>query len=157
MPRLDTFNDTNNRPQIGIYSYSKSKNDKKASGQFDFNVSTIRDPAGQKQFAGLNGTHPEVRDWVAVDKRISIIIADCLILADDLIKPKGVIGSEKSACKWLSFSFSDFHGKWTAPAVAESVANALSDEGYLVAVHHQAVPKEQVFCRDLLSTQLCLP
>ena len=125
------------RPNIGVYSGTENKH---PIGQFKFNVSTFRDPAGQVQFkqkdsneAGLNGTVPEVRDWVAKDRRVPIIVKECRLLAEDLIAPQA---DGKAVSAWLSFSFVDYHGRWIAPAIAELVANHLSEAGFNVLVHH---------------------
>ena len=130
------------RPNIGIYSGTETKH---PVGQFEFDVSKFRDPAGQVQFrlqelkeAGINGTTPEVRDWVAKDRRVPIIISECRLLAEDLISPKT---DGKPISAWLSFSFVDTHGKWIAPAVAELVANHLSDAGFNILVHHAGLKK----------------
>ena len=147
MPRT-TWTDSANKPEIGVFSFGKNIGDKSPlTVQFEFDVAALRDPAGQKQFVGSNGTFPLVIDWVGEDRRVPIIIKDCLLLADDLAKPKIKEGSSvaKPISQWLSFSFRDFHGKWIAPAVAEKVANALSDAGYVVAVHHQSLPRELWF------------
>ncbi len=141
MPRTELTVNKERRPQIGIYSGGVGKG---AAGQFEFNVSLLRDPTGQKQFSGMNGTHGNVIEWVKQDKRVQIIVKDCLILADDLIKPKHKEGKEpEAACAWLSLAFRDHHGKWIAPAVSEIVADALDKAGYLVAVHHGGIPKEE--------------
>ena len=144
MPRVK-FSTSGVRPEIGIFSYGSSKEASETSGQFEFDVSSLRDPSGQKQFNGFNGVYPNVRDWVGTDRRVPIIIRDCLLLADDLIKPKPQGDSKvpKAMSVWLSFSFKDFHGKWIAPAVAELVAERLSKEGFNVAVHHKCIPEEQ--------------
>ena len=144
MPRVK-FSTSGVRPEIGIFSYGSSKEASEASGQFEFDVSSFRDPGGQKQFAGTNGLYPDVRDWVGTDRRVPIIIRDCLLLADDIIRPKPQANSNvpKALSVWLSFSFKDFHGTWIAPAVAELVANSLSEAGFNVAVHHKCIPEDQ--------------
>lgn len=148
--RVD-FNDLKNKPDIGVYSSGSKSPVGVASGQFEFNVSYLRDPAGQKLFVGLNGTYPDVRDWVKEDRRVPVIVKDCLILADDIRKPKTRAGGQNGPMStWLSFSFQDFHGKWVAPAVAELVANALSEAGYNVAVHHKGLPPEAQFSSNTL-------
>lgn len=142
---LTTWTDALKKPEIGVFSFGKNIGDKSPlTAQFEFDVASLRDPAGQKQFVNLNGTFPDVISWVFEDRRVPIIIKDCLLLADDLAKPKLREGSSvaKPIGTWLSFSFRDFHGKWIAPAVAEKVADALSDAGYLVAVHHQSLAKD---------------
>lgn len=143
MPRVK-FTDTasNDGSKIGVYSFG----DKVGGGpaaQFEFDVTKLRDPAGQKQFSGMNGTNPAVRAWVSADKRVEAILNQCLILADDLIKPKqretsGVIRYDPVST-WLSFAFRDYHGKWASPAIAELVADALDKEGYQVYVIHHSL------------------
>ena len=124
------------KPQIGVYSFgARFKEIPKA--QFEFDVSKLRDPQGQKQFAGAAGWDPAVRDWVKADPRIAGIINDCRLWAEDLLKERPQGGTNPSAIScWTSFSFRDFHGKWAAPAVAELVADALSKDGWRVSVHH---------------------
>ena len=140
MPRV-AFSSKGDRPQIGIYSYGTSKQ-QDYTGQFEFDVSLLRDPAGQKQFLGFNGLYPQVRDWVGVDRRVPIIIRDCQLFADDMALPKPKEGQDKPApiSPYISFAFKDFHGKWIAPAVAELVADVLSKKGFRVAIHHRGIP-----------------
>ena len=118
--RVKSFVDKNPRPVVGIYSFG-SKNSSAPAAQFSFDVSAFRDPTGQKQFEGKDGTDPEVVKWVLCDDRARAVVAHCLLLADDLVKPKvrGDKAEPTAQSQWLSFSFKDFHGKWTAPAVAE--------------------------------------
>lgn len=140
MPRATSFNDPILKIEIGIFS-SMLKG-KARVGQYEFDVSTLRDPSGQVQFALVDGTFPQVRDWVKKDRRVPIIVKDCLLLSDDLMKPKKKNGEViKPLSVWLSFSFVDHHGKWAAPSVAEIVADALSEAGYVVAVHHACLQK----------------
>ena len=144
MPRFKSFSGSDTKPSIGVYSYP-TKGLSGVTAQFEFDVSGFRDPAGQKQFKGrtklseagslvpLNGVDSEVYEWVAKDPRIPAIIGDCRILAEDQIRPKA---DGKALSVWLSLSFKDYHGIWIAPAVAELVANALSDDGFNIVVHH---------------------
>lgn len=139
MPRIP-FNTKGERPQIGIYSYGNIQ-PQDFAGQFEFDVSTLRDPAGQQQFKGMNGLYPEVRDWVGSDRRVSIIIKDILLLSDDMAKPKAKEGKStpEPISPYVSFSFKDHHGKWISPAIAELVADVLIKEGFRVAVHHRGI------------------
>lgn len=144
MPRLTSVADKSMRPQIGVYSFGTVAQG--STGQFEYDVTQFRDPGGQKQFEGMNGTYPKVKQWMLQDRRVPIIIEDCLLLADDLVRAKQIDSNmTKSVSTWLSFAFKDFHGKWTAPAVAELVADALSDAGYVVVVYHASVPSEKVW------------
>jgi len=141
MPR--TTKNKPEKPQIGIYSH---KIGKIVGSQFEFDLLSFRDPAGQKQFTNMNGSYPAVRDWVKQDKRFPSLVQDCLLIADDLIKDKVREGKTVPAvCSWLSFSFKDYHGKWASVAVTELVADALSDAGYLVSVYHSGIPEEAVW------------
>lgn len=153
MPRATSVNDPNFKPQIGIYSYASTAQ-KSLAGQFEFDVSQFRDPQGQKQFFGRDicGIDAEVRDWVGQDRRVPVLIKECRLLAEDLIRPKqtGVtngVTQEKAPCQWLSISFKDFHGKWIAPAVAELVANALSDDGFTITVYHSGTKQAAAVAR----------
>ena len=124
------------KPNIGVYSGSI---DNHPQGQFEFNVTGFRDPSGQVQFksAGLaNGIYPDVRDWVGRDRRVPIILRDCRLIAEDLLANKS---DGKPVSSWLSFSFADHHGRWIAPAIAELVANHLSEAGFNVLVHHSGI------------------
>lgn len=143
MPRVP-FNSKGERPQIGIYSYGTVV-PQDFAGQFEFDVTTLRDPTGQQQFKGLNGLYPAVRDWVGSDRRVSIIIKDILLLADDMAKPKTKEGraQPEPISPYVSFAFKDYHGKWIAPAVAELVADILDKEGFRVAVHHRGIPLDE--------------
>ena len=129
------------RPQIGVYSWGSKTREKAPSAQFEFDVSQFRDPAGQKQFSKACGSDPDVRAWVCEDRRLPAVIDTCLLLAEDLLKPKKKGSGEEAISQWLSLAFRDYHGKWIAPAVAEAVANKLSDAGYIVMVIHHALPK----------------
>lgn len=148
MPRITSCTGKPNqtRPEVGVYSAGKEIGESKIAGQFEYDVTSFRDPTGQKQFAGLNGTYPQVRDWVSEDRRMAVLISECMLLADDMLEEKNIEGQKpKAASTWLSFSFRDYHGKWVAPAVAEAIANALSDAGYNVFVHHKDIPHVDQF------------
>lgn len=140
MPRVAFTKDA--KPQIGVYSAGK-RGGKATSGQFEFDVSTFRDPAGQSQFKGKDGTDLAVREWIKKDSKIQALVNDCLILADDMIKPKKHEGSStpSAASAWLSFIFRDHNGVWTAPAIGEIVTDALIAKGYTVAVYHSDLNK----------------
>ena len=153
MPRATSVNDPNFKPQIWIYSYATAAQ-KSMAGQFEFDVSQFRDPAGQKQFLGRDvcGIDAEVRDWVGQDRRVPALVKECRLLAEDLIRPKqtGItngVPQEKAPCQWLSISFRDHHGKWIAPAIAELVANALSDDGFTITVYHSSVKKVEAIAK----------
>src|SRR3990167_5418139 len=94
---------------VGIYSYG-IKGSVQPKAQFDFDLTKFRDPSGQKQFSGVLGTHVSVKEWMKDDERIAALIADCKLIADDLIKPKMRDGKAMAAqSAWLSFAFHDFH------------------------------------------------
>lgn len=128
------------KPSIGIYSFGDNCV-KPPAAQFEFNVSLFRDPIGQKQFNRAYGTQPDVRDWVAQDKRMPGVIQMCQLLAEDLIRPHKKGDHTESISSWLSISFKDHHGKWIAPAVAEAVANQLDADGFNVIVLHHELMK----------------
>lgn len=129
------------RPTIGVYSLGSVNGGDRQFSQFEFRVDKLRDPCGQKQFYGMSGRNVEVQTWLKVDERVDAITKECLLIADDLVKPKpredGTRTEVRPASTWLSFAFKDFHGKWIAPAMAEIVAQALSDVGYTVALFHR--------------------
>ena len=137
--RVTTF-DGQTKPNIGIYSFG-DKCQKPPAAQFEFNVSLFRDPVGQKQFGKAYGNSPDVRDWVAQDKRMPGVIEACQLLAEDLIRPHKKGDREETISSWLSIAFRDHHGKWIAPAIAESVANQLDKDGFVVIVLHHELPK----------------
>ena len=128
---------------IGIYSFGE-KGNVFPRVQFEWDCRSLRDPTGQKQFAALTGAHDSVKSWVKEDERVATIISCCRLIANDLIKPKArtTTGTTEivQISKWLSFSFKDFHGKWSAPAMAELVADALDLDGYKVTVVHYGLP-----------------
>lgn len=129
------------KPQIGVYSYGSKGIKGEISAQFEFDVTQFRDPSGQKQFKGAKGSDPDVRDWVCQDRRLPAILDMCILLAEDLLKPRKHGGTEEVISHWLSLAFKDHHGKWIAPAIAEAVANRLSDANYRVLVVHHDLQK----------------
>lgn len=131
------------KPQIGVYSYGYGTKQEAPQAQFEFDVSGFRDPVGQKQFNKALGTFPDVRDWVCEDRRVPAILDTCQLLAEDLLKPRPKGNTTEAMSVWVSFSFKDFHGKWISPAIAEAVANKLSETGYIVYVHHHALPASE--------------
>jgi len=144
VPRITSVNVEGVKPQIGIHSSAVAN--KGINAQFEYDVAPFRDPAGQKKFAGWNGTFPEVREWMKEDTRVGVVIKECLLLADDLIKPKDLDNKKgESVSNWLSIAFKDHHGQWASPAVAELVADALSLAGYVVVVYHGSLKKEAVW------------
>lgn len=139
MPRLSSHQDPQLKPNIGIYSFGPATNGQ-VNGQFEFDVTYFRDPQGQKQFQGKDGLDKDVIAWIRADRRIPILIKECSLLADDLLSPKGE--DKKKISTWVSFCFRDPHGKWISPAVAEIIADTLSDAGFNVIVSHQALLKK---------------
>lgn len=131
------------RASIGVYSFGtkNAPEPQRQFAQFEFDVSKLRDPQGQKQFSGSNGLDKRVQEWLKADTRISGLVLECLLIADDLVKFKTKVDGPKTelaqASSWLSLSFKEHHGKWTAPAIAEVVAIALSEAGYNVAIFHR--------------------
>jgi len=99
--------------------------------QFDFNVSKFRDPQGNANLMKLynDGQHIAVREWIKVDPRMQGILDASLMLAYDRITH----GEQK----FLSLAFRDFHAKWIARAIAEVVADHLSNAGFSVGVQHE--------------------
>ena len=147
MPRVSykTWSDRKDKgPAVGIYSFGANSSNGPAA-QFEFDVTLFRDPTGQKQFNGLNGTDPTVRDWVSSDRRIPAVLDHCTLLAKDLLTPriKNGHGDGEPISKWISFSFKDYHGKWIAPAVAEKVAERLTGLGFTVLVVHHTLKNDQ--------------
>ena len=144
--RVAVFNDTRNKPNVGVYSFGRLPGAETGgpAAQFEFDVSAFRDPAGQKQFIGLYGIAPGVRDWVCEDRRMPAILDQCLMLAEDLIRPHKKGESTEQLSHWLSISFRDHHGRWIAPAIAEAVANKLSDAGFIVVAIHNDIPKTEL-------------
>ncbi len=149
--RVKEFKPANDkmRPKIGVYSFG-TITDGGPNAQFEFDVSTFRDPAGQKQFAGALGIDPDVRDWVCEDRRVPAIVNMCEIIAEDLIRPHAKGEGTETLSQWLSFAFKDHHGKWIAPAIAEAVSNKLSEAGFIVITLHHDIPKPELIKRDLL-------
>ena len=143
---MSSDNSTAPKATIGIYSYG-SKGSVFPKTQFDFDLTKFRDPGGQKQFNGVIGTHSSVKEWMKEDERVSALISDCKLIADDLVKPKPRVDGSKTEVTaqsaWLSIAFHDFHGKWAAPAVAELVADALNDAGYTICVTHYGFSSSQ--------------
>jgi len=131
------------KPTIGVYSLGlkSNKGNAKQFAQFEFDVTKFRDPTGQKQFKGKSGLDKEVQAWVREDARVESVVKDCLLLADDLVtvrvKTEGSKTESTAASGWLSFAFRDHHGLWAAPAIAEIVARALSEKGYVVVIMHR--------------------
>lgn len=101
--------------------------------QFDFNVSKFRDPQGNAKLMKLyhDGQHVEVKEWIKIDPRMQGIIDATLLIAYDRLK--------HGIQKFLSIGFRDFHAKWISRAVAEIVADALSDAGFSVGVIHESL------------------
>lgn len=127
--------------QVGVFSFGREGIYQRPKAQFEFDVSNFRDPAGQKQFEGRTGFDPQVRDWVGDDRRIKAILETIQLIVEDLRAPVETGTAEnpkiEPRSKWISISFSDVQGRWISPAVAELVANYLSDKcGYDVLVRH---------------------
>ena len=104
--------------QIGIYSYKHGG--APADSQFEFDLERFRDPIGNQNLRKVaqDGTHAEVKKWIREDPRLPAILESVRLLAEDRIVHGGF--------KWISFAFTDFHGRWISRAVAEIVADSLS-------------------------------
>ena len=122
-----------NNPQVGVYSFS-TREGRMPNAQMEFDCSKLRDPQGQRQFSGYTGDGEQVRKWVAKDPRVDAIIQSCRMVAADLLTIQ--TGHSAARTDWVSFSFKDPQGKWISPAVAELVAEALSEDGWKVATEH---------------------
>ena len=84
--RVDDINNVDPKPVIAVYSFGTKSVGPRPQAQFEFNLSSMRDPTGQKQFAGeKDGRSAKVRQWVAEDDRVPGIISLCRMLADALI------------------------------------------------------------------------
>ena len=142
--RVEDVNTVDPKPVVGVYSFGSKVSTGRPQAQYEFDITTMRDPSGQKQFVKESDGRSElVRKWIGEDDRVPGIISFCRMLADDLVKPKTRTTENATrvepVSQWLSIAFYDFHGKWAAPAIAEIVADALSDDGYTVAVKHYAL------------------
>lgn len=94
-------------------------------------ASNFRDPIGQKQFKYLNGKSESVRDFVAKDPRVKVVIEEFCALAHVVIKEANE--------RYVSFGVSDRHGLYIAPAIVEMLADALRTEGFQVYVQHHEI------------------
>lgn len=115
--------------EVGIYAFGANNPNNMSSItlQYQFDVSSFRDPIGHKSFKGMDGTHEEVKKWILSDKRVKSLIDEVHRLVYDHV--------DNGKTRWLSIGFIDHHGKWISAAVAELVADSLPDK-YKVAVVH---------------------
>ena len=121
---------------VGVYSFSPRKN--QCSAQYVFDVAKLRDPASNKSLRSRfnDGRASEVKDWIKQDYRVASILAEARILTEDSISiQRG---------PWFSIAFSDTHGKWISPSVAELVAEMLSTAGFNVYVAHLTLGDKEV-------------
>ena len=123
-------------PVVGLYSFG-TRTGHDPMSQFEFDVSKLRDPAGQKQFSISNGMDTAVHAWLAQDDRVGQIVWICRLLASDMLAKRMFMDREVApASTWVSFSFKDYHGKFISPAVACIVAEALKADGFPPMVYH---------------------
>lgn len=94
-------------------------------------VSNFRDPIGQKQFKHLNGKNEQVREFVAKDPRVKLVIEEFCALAHVVIKEANE--------PYVSFGVYDRHGLYIAPAIVEMLVEALRAEGFQVYTQHHEV------------------
>lgn len=105
------------------------------SPQFSFDVGKFRDPMGNSKLTSVynDGQHVAVRDWIKEDPRMPGILDMCSLIANDRIT--------HAKRRFMSIAFRDYHAKWISRAVAEVVADKLSEEGYSVGVVHESLTK----------------
>lgn len=113
---------------ITVHSYRGNANVPLVRWSVD--VSNYRDPIGQKHFKHLNGKSEVVREFVAKDPRVKVVIEEFCTIAHVTIK--------EAKESYVSFGLYDRHGLYIAPAIAEMLVEALRAEGFQVyAQHHE--------------------
>lgn len=119
---------------LGIYTYSKASLKKTYSPKYLIDVSNFRDPIGQMEFKTKykDGRAGAVQAWVKEDPKMNALLASVREIVHSEVKATGA--------QWISIGFTDHHGIWLAPAIAELVADDLVIEGYTVGVVHYELP-----------------
>jgi hypothetical protein len=127
MPRVDHA-----KAELGIYTFGKDSPNRPGSVQYIIDCAGLRDPgsSGSLRKTYTDGRPGEVQQYVNEDPRVRAIIETIRTIAFMHLRSQGADG------KWLSFGLQDHHGKWIAPAVGELAADALSNAGYGVSLHH---------------------
>lgn len=119
------FRDHNTLARVGIYSYGL-KSPQPPETLYEIDVSNLRDPQGQKNLRSLDGRDSQVQAWVLGDSRSAAIISNVSLIVTDLTR----------RVNWFTIGVRDVHGKYTAPAMAESIAASLVACGIDVIVRH---------------------
>lgn len=128
MPRVAPTN-----AEVGLYTWgTKIVRQYHPSVNYAINVAGLRDPSSNRGFNKkyADGRPAEVCEFVKEDSRYEAISDTIQMLTHMHLRGEGRDN------RWLSIGVVDFHGKWIAPAVAELVANELSQAGYRVSLFH---------------------
>ena len=119
------------KTQVGIYSLGQ-RTDRGQEVQYLLDAARFRDAAGNLGLTSVctDGRDKRVQVWVKVDPRYPAVLETVEALAVDC---------RTRTQKYLSVGFVDHHGRWTAVALAELVADYLKEKGdYDVhTVHHE--------------------
>jgi RNase adaptor protein for sRNA GlmZ degradation len=114
--------------RIGIYSFDL-KSEKNRTVHYTIDVSTFRDPMGNKALTNdcHNGRDQRVKDWIITDSRYYAIMESIESLAED---------AKARKVPWLSIGIRDHHGKWASVALAEMASAILKKGGFDVNCVH---------------------
>jgi len=121
------------KAHVLVVSFGRQHPKQPSALRYVVNATGLRDPLGHKTFKNekLNGADDEVVNWVAEDPRVPALCDTFRLIVD--------LGYEAQGDDFVTIGVWDHQGKWIAPAVVESLANALEDGGYKVAVMHYGI------------------
>lgn len=109
-----------------ITLYWKDNPSNMPNSPYVVNLSSFRDPVGNNKLRPLDGSHKEVQDYLREDKRAPAVVANVVLLAEDIIRQQKTM--------YMSISFWDRKGKWISQGMAEITADELSKRGFNVFV-----------------------
>lgn len=115
---------------VAIYSWGlKGTQGLVPNPKYLINVAEWRNPQCHPDIikGRINGTDPAIIRWIEEDERIGVASREIYRLAEMHLR-----GMRES---YISVGVVDYHGIWTAPAVAEIIARDIEDH-FKVGVQH---------------------
>lgn len=119
-----------NKSEVSIYTWGKKEaKESYHNPRWIIDVSDWRNPecnAAMRKYP--DGRNPEVIKWMEEDPRVGVLSKQLRSISHMMLR------SMKDT--WITIGIIDHHGKWTAPAIAEIVANDLASH-FTVGVEHR--------------------
>jgi UPF0042 nucleotide-binding protein len=136
---------TGSKLAISVHSFSYKQGMPRGIDMI-FDCRFLRNPYWQEDLRSLNGSSAEVAEYVANDVRFDAFFAKVLDLSE-LLLPAYI----EEGKAHFSIGFGCTGGQHRSVAVAEKLAKALADSGWLVSVRHRELERRAHGVRGITS------